>query len=105
MENCYTCHGRRGDGRGPRASFIKPPPRNFLGERSRQTLNRPALYRAIFNGINGTVMPAWSRVLDEQQIADVAEFVFQEFIQGGSGAGAATQQAPASGGEGKKKAL
>ncbi len=105
MKNCYTCHGRRGDGRGPRASFIKPPPRNFLGERSRQTLNRPALYRAIFNGINGTVMPAWSRVLDEQQIADVAEFVFQEFIQGGGGAGSAPRQAPDSGGEGKKKAL
>lgn len=104
MENCFTCHGKRGDGRGPRASFIHPSPRNFLGERSRLTLNRPALYRAISNGLNGTVMPAWSRVLDEQQIADVAEFVFQAFIQGGAFQDTAAQQEAPGGDEQKKKA-
>ncbi len=81
MANCFTCHGKEGDGRGPRASFIYPRPRNFVGEQARLTLNRPALYRAISQGRNGTVMPAWSRVLDGQQIADVAEFVFQAFVQ------------------------
>ncbi len=81
LSNCFTCHGKQGDGHGPRASFIYPQPRNFLLGESRRTLNRPELYRAISNGRNGTVMPAWSRVLDDQQIADVAEFVFQEFIQ------------------------
>jgi len=81
MANCFTCHGVRGDGHGPRSSFITPRPRNFLGERARNTLNRPALFRAISLGLPGTVMPAWSKVLDNQQIADVTEFVFQTFIQ------------------------
>ena len=81
--NCYVCHGKRGDGRGPRADFIRPPPRNFLGERARRELNRPALFRAISRGRPGTVMPAWSTVLNDQQIADVAEYVFQAFILGG----------------------
>ncbi len=79
--NCFTCHGRKGDGRGPRADFIRPPPRNFLGARARRYLNRPALFQAIARGKTGTVMPAWSTVLDDQQIADVAEYVFRAFIR------------------------
>lgn len=80
MTNCFTCHGVNGDGEGPRAYFITPPPRNFLLETSRQRLNRPALFEAITNGRLGTNMPAWGKVLNNQEIADVAEFVFQHFI-------------------------
>lgn len=80
MQNCATCHGTSGDGEGPRAYFINPPPRNFLLTSSRQRLNRPTLFKAISNGIVGSEMPAWSKVLSEQEIADLAEFVFQTFI-------------------------
>jgi mono/diheme cytochrome c family protein len=80
MENCFTCHGVKGDGDGPRAYFITPPPRDFLLETSRQRLNRPVLFEAITNGRLGTNMPAWGKVLDSQEIANVAEFVFQNFI-------------------------
>lgn len=82
MKNCFTCHGIKGDGNGPRAYFIAPRPRNFTSVESRQAYNRPRLFEAISNGKRGTVMPAWSRVLDEQQIANVAEFVFQAYIKG-----------------------
>jgi mono/diheme cytochrome c family protein len=80
MTNCFTCHGVKGDGNGPRAYFITPPPRNFLLETSRQRLNRPVLFEAITNGRLGTNMPAWGKVLSNQEIANVAEFVFQNFI-------------------------
>jgi len=80
MSNCFTCHGIKGDGDGPRAYFITPPPRDFLLETSRQRLNRPVLFEAITNGRLGTNMPAWGKVLSNQEIADVAEFVFQNFI-------------------------
>jgi mono/diheme cytochrome c family protein len=80
MENCFTCHGVKGDGDGPRAYFITPPPRDFLLETSRQRLNRPVLFEAITNGRLGTNMPAWGKVLNSQEIANVAEFVFQNFI-------------------------
>jgi mono/diheme cytochrome c family protein len=82
MSNCFTCHGRQGLGDGPRSGFINPRPRNFVAAESRRTLNRPALFRAIARGKQGTVMPAWATVLDNQQIVDVAEFVFQSFVQG-----------------------
>lgn len=80
MGNCFTCHGVKGDGNGPRAYFITPAPRDFLLETSRQRLNRPVLFEAITNGRIGTNMPAWGKVLNNQEIADVAEFVFQNFI-------------------------
>jgi len=85
MTNCFTCHGVEGDGNGPRAYFITPPPRNFLLEASRQRLNRPVLFEAITNGRLGTNMPAWGKVLNNQEIADVAEFVFQNFISAPQG--------------------
>jgi mono/diheme cytochrome c family protein len=37
-------------------------------------------------------MPAWSTVLDKQQIADVAEFVFDTFIRSNGSAGAANDK-------------
>lgn len=81
MANCATCHGAKGDGNGPRAYFINPKPRNFLDDERRGLFNRPALYAAISMGSLGTEMPAWSKVMSEQEMTDVAEFVFQRFIQ------------------------
>lgn len=80
--NCAACHGQRGDGAGPRAYFINPRPRNFVEPVSRALLNRTALYAAISEGRLRTEMPAWNKVATEQQIADVAEYVFQTFIRG-----------------------
>lgn len=78
--NCATCHGVKGDGQGPRAYFINPKPVDFLSEQSRASLNRPTLYTIVFAGKLGTEMPAWRFVLSEQEIANVAEYVFQAFI-------------------------
>ena len=84
-DNCATCHGKTGDGRGPRAYFINPKPRDFLHPASRQVLNRVELFEMISEGKPGTDMPAWNKVLSPQEIANVAEFVFQRFIQSGAG--------------------
>ena len=84
-DNCATCHGTTGDGRGPRAYFINPKPRNFLHPASRQMLNRKELFEMISEGKPGTEMPAWDKVLTQQEIANVAEFVFQRFIQPAAG--------------------
>ena len=80
-QNCAECHGVKGDGQGPRAYFVRPVPRNFLAERSRLTLNRPVIYAAVFFGRSGTEMPAWNKVMSEQEIANVSEYVFQAFIR------------------------
>jgi len=79
--NCATCHGKDGDGAGPRAYFIRPRPRNFLHPSS-QLFNRPNLFRATRDGVLGREMPAWGKVLSDQQIADISEYVLQRFILG-----------------------
>ena len=81
MANCATCHGKKGDAQGPRAYFINPKPRNFLDDYSRKTLDRPTIFSSVSNGRQGTEMPAWGKVLTEQEIANVTEFVFVTFIQ------------------------
>jgi len=82
LANCATCHGARGDGAGPRAYFINPKPRNFVEPATRDRFNRVALYAAISEGRLGSEMPAWNKVATPQQMADVAEYVFQRFVQG-----------------------
>jgi mono/diheme cytochrome c family protein len=81
MGNCATCHGKLGNGEGPRAYFLNPRPRNFHDEYSHTNLNRPSLFSVINTGKPGTVMPAWGKVLSDQEIANVAEFVFDTFVQ------------------------
>lgn len=80
LANCATCHGARGDGKGPRAYFINPKPRDFLTEESRSRFNRVALYAAVSEGRLGTEMPAWKQVASPQQMADVSEYVLRTFI-------------------------
>ena len=89
--NCATCHGKTGDGKGPRAYFINPKPRNFLTAESRRELNRPTIFAFVSGGKRGTEMPAWDKVLTRKEIADVSEYVFRSFI--GPDAGAKTAQA------------
>lgn len=80
MKNCSVCHGVLGDGKGPRAYFINPKPRNFLEPGPKSSFNRPFLFEATAKGRMGSEMPAWNKVISEQEIANVAEFVFQNFI-------------------------
>ena len=80
--NCVPCHGEQGNGQGPRAYFILPKPRNFTHPASRSSFNRPHLFQSVARGKLGSEMAAWDTVLDEQAIADVAEYVFQRFIVG-----------------------
>jgi mono/diheme cytochrome c family protein len=81
LATCATCHGEKGDGKGPRAYFIRPKPRNFLDPTFRATFNRPALYTAVAEGRLGTEMPAWNKVLSEQEMVNVSEFVFTRFVR------------------------
>jgi mono/diheme cytochrome c family protein len=82
LVNCTACHGAAGDGAGPRAYFINPKPRNFVDAADSGRYNRAVLYGAVSDGRVGTEMPAWRQVLSPQQIADVAEYVYQAFLRG-----------------------
>lgn len=85
--NCADCHGLGGAGDGPRAYFIFPKPRNFHDESTRRYLTRRNLFNGIKFGVVGKEMPAWGKVWSDQEIADVAAYVYGQFIAPGSAAG------------------
>jgi mono/diheme cytochrome c family protein len=66
MLYCYACHGAKGDGLGPAAYAMRPPPRNFhqglfkfAGGAAGQLPTDAALMRTIRRGLHGTPMLAW----------------------------------------------
>lgn len=63
---CYACHGEKGDGRGPAAPGMRPPPRDFTqgifkfaGVPAGELPNDDDLSALIKHGLAGTPMLAW----------------------------------------------
>lgn len=74
--NCATCHGDSGEGDGPAAVGLEPPPANLsdgtwvTGDGSIE-----AIVNTIENGSPGTAMIGWEGTLTEAQIDAVARYV------------------------------
>lgn len=80
--HCVECHGPAGQGDGPADAQIKPRPRDFTSGkykiRSTDTGSVPAdedVVRSVRQGLSGTAMPAWEKILSDVDIADVAAYV------------------------------
>lgn len=76
---CIGCHGPVGDGMGPAAPYIHPPPLNFTLLKGRG-ISGGILYYQIMNGITGTAMPYFKRDLESEKIWDVGNYVAVTFI-------------------------
>lgn len=62
LQNCSVCHGEKGDGKGPAAAALKPPPANFL-ERKHSAIYSPGeKYWIINKGTGETGMPAFPQL-------------------------------------------
>jgi mono/diheme cytochrome c family protein len=79
---CLACHGAAGDGAGPGAAWLFPPPRDFTKGRFKwrtTASGKPPtdgdLTRAIREGAPGTSMPAFAGILDDAQIAQLVRAV------------------------------
>jgi cytochrome c oxidase cbb3-type subunit 2 len=73
---CVGCHGVKGDGNGPAATFLDPRPRNFtLGAfkfRTTPSGSLPTdgdLYRTLARGVRWTAMPTWHELPEKDRIA------------------------------------
>lgn len=72
MHHCAACHGERGDGRGPAAETMRPPPRDFTSGLFKFTAtphgqlpSDAALRRTISRGLEGTPMRSWDLTPEE----------------------------------------
>ncbi len=78
---CRACHGDKGDGKGPAAPGLRPPPRDFtLGEfkfaavTSGTLPNDDDLVRVVRSGLHGTAMRAWDGV-PEKNLNDIIQYL------------------------------
>jgi high-affinity iron transporter len=68
-QNCAACHGAAGDGKGPMAAKLNPPPIAFADrERARQR-SLFALYQVIDQGLEGTAMQSFGALPDADKWA------------------------------------
>ncbi|MBB3062350.1 cytochrome c/FTR1 family iron permease [Microbulbifer rhizosphaerae] len=67
QKNCVACHGPSGEGDGPLAAQLEPPPTNFHERERAENRSLLGLYDAISNGIDGTAMTAFGNLTDQQR--------------------------------------
>jgi mono/diheme cytochrome c family protein len=65
---CVPCHGVNADGKGPAASALPKPPRNFTDCAAMQQFSMSMHYDAVENGRTANGMPAWKGNLTEDEI-------------------------------------
>ena len=80
MHYCYACHGPQGDGHGPAAYSMRPPPRDFriglfkfAGSPAGGVPSDEALERTIRRGLQGTPMLPWD--IPESERKTIVQYI------------------------------
>jgi mono/diheme cytochrome c family protein len=80
---CSSCHGDKGDGKGPAADFVWPKPRDFTKgtykfktTASGEPIADTDIIRTIRDGNPGTSMPAFEDLLTSEQIWKASLYIY-----------------------------
>jgi len=71
---CAACHGVTGEGNGPVAFAIKPPPRNFRKDAFKAGDSVPEVFYTITNGLPNTRMVGYPQIKEADRW-DLAYYV------------------------------
>ena len=100
---CVGCHGDKGDGKGPAAKFLNPKPRDFRVGRLKfaaveagQAPKDSDYLRVINTGLDGTAMPAFSMLPENDKAALIAyiKSFYKEWKEDPPGGGVTAGQDP-----------
>jgi mono/diheme cytochrome c family protein len=72
--NCAVCHGENGEGDGPGAAALDPPPAN-MHEDHVQGLTDGAIFYIVSHGVPETAMPPWDNQLSEEERWHLVNFL------------------------------
>jgi mono/diheme cytochrome c family protein len=78
---CARCHGEKGDGKGVTYLYLDPAPRDLTKAAFMTSKTEDRFLQSLKNGIPGTSMPPWERVLTDEQRRAVLAYVFQTFVR------------------------
>lgn len=78
-QNCVTCHGVKGDGKGPAAVALKPSPSDFAEPLNKWPVTKgksAEIFEVISKGIPHSAMVKWDQ-LSEKERWGLAYFVME----------------------------
>ena len=78
---CARCHGEKGDGKGITALYLDPAPRDLTKAAFMNSKPGDRFAHSIEEGVPGTSMPAWGKVLSQQQARAVLEYALATFTR------------------------
>ena len=101
-ENCASCHGTSGNGRGPASTGMDPAPIDFTDRARARERSVFGLYQVIEQGLEGTAMPSFAHLSPEDRWAlafHVGQYAYPEALtdagrQALDGSKAARRQLP-----------
>lgn len=64
---CAACHGATGEGNGPVAFAIKPPPRNFTKDPFKNGDSVSQIFDTVTNGLPNTRMVGYPQLKDDER--------------------------------------
>jgi mono/diheme cytochrome c family protein len=80
LQYCRACHGDKGEGDGPSAPGLRPPPRNFTqgefkfaGVLEQKLPRDDDLHRIITNELHGTAMLGWQ--VPERELNGIIQYI------------------------------
>jgi mono/diheme cytochrome c family protein len=79
---CARCHGEKGQGDGTIAEHLDPRPRDLTKSAFMRTKTRERLVRSVREGVAGTSMAPWGRVLNEAQAGALLDYVLEAYGKG-----------------------
>lgn len=75
QDNCAFCHAADGTGKNWIGTFMIPHPRDLTSPAEMSGMTRKRLHMVIREGLPGTSMPAWGKVLSERDIDHVIAYI------------------------------
>lgn len=78
---CARCHGEKGDGHGPIAIYLDPYPRDLTKVGFMNSKSDERLVTAIKEGVAGTSMAPWGRVINDEQVRSLLAYIRQTYVK------------------------
>jgi sulfur oxidation c-type cytochrome SoxX len=72
---CARCHGEKGKGDGVISAYLDPRPRDLTKTAFMKTKTRGRLVASVMDGVPGTSMAPWGRVLGAERSAALVDYV------------------------------
>ncbi|OGS00403.1 MAG: hypothetical protein A3G41_03195 [Elusimicrobia bacterium RIFCSPLOWO2_12_FULL_59_9] len=76
LQNCAACHGAAGDGKGPAAAALQPPPPAFTEKDFMRAASPLSFFQTVAVGVGGTAMASWAETLSESERWDVVAYLW-----------------------------